>query len=115
MTRLEADRIASRLLGEGANAFSLVGELWMQHDEDTFYLEVEEGSQGCPLLGAQGCRVHDIKPTQCSTYPFWPEILETRKTWKDEKPWCEGMNPQGKLYTSADILALLRDEGRTED
>lgn len=30
----------------------------------------------CPFLGESGCRIHEAKPTQCRTFPFWPEMIE---------------------------------------
>lgn len=77
-------------------------------------MEVREGG-ACPLLGSQGCRVHDIKPLQCATYPFWDDILETAQSWKAEAHWCEGISPTGRPYGELDIRALLRERSRTAE
>ena len=32
----------------------------------------------CPFLESYGCSIHPAKPTQCKTFPFWPELVENR-------------------------------------
>lgn len=50
----------------------------------------------CPFLGAGGCSIHPVKPTQCRLFPFWPELVENRKQWKETAKWCPGIG-QGPL------------------
>lgn len=52
------------------------------------------GKKGhCVLLNEQGkCSVYPVRPTQCRTYPFWPEILISEEKWNDEVHRCEGIN-----------------------
>lgn len=46
----------------------------------------------CGLLDEQGrCGVYVQRPTQCRTYPFWPETLRSRATWRAEAARCEGI------------------------
>jgi len=47
----------------------------------------------CVLLNKQGkCSVYSVRPTQCRTYPFWPEILTTEEKWNNEVNRCEGIH-----------------------
>ena len=52
------------------------------------------GKQGhCVLLNNEGkCSVYPVRPTQCRTYPFWPEILISQEKWDNELNRCEGIN-----------------------
>jgi Fe-S-cluster containining protein len=50
----------------------------------------------CHFLTAEGCSVHAVKPVQCRTYPFWPELVEQRAAWKDEGKRCPGIG-KGEL------------------
>lgn len=101
----EADAIAARYR-PGANAFDLVGELWnWELAFNAWLIEVDDG-ESCPLLGPEGCTVHDVKPRQCATYPFWPENIESPTTWGEEGIRCEGIDPDGDLYTP-DLIALI--------
>jgi Fe-S-cluster containining protein len=40
---------------------------------------------GCVFLNPLGqCSIYDVRPVQCSTYPFWPSLLASREEWEDE-------------------------------
>lgn len=65
-------------------------------------LKEQKTSHGhdCVLLdrttrpGLALCRVYKARPTQCRTWPFWPENLEDEQAWEDvrKKTPCPGMN-----------------------
>ncbi len=46
----------------------------------------------CPFLKEYGCSIHPAKPTQCGAFPFWPEMLESRREWSKASRYCPGMN-----------------------
>ena len=50
-------------------------------------------SQGrdCVFLEGTRCRVHRARPEQCATWPFWPENLRSRRTWRQAASECEGI------------------------
>ena len=51
----------------------------------------------CMLLNSEGkCSVYPVRPTQCRTYPFWPEILISEEKWNNERQRCEGIQ-QGEI------------------
>jgi Fe-S-cluster containining protein len=50
----------------------------------------------CEFLKEGGCGVHVAKPTQCRTFPFWPELTESRREWHKTGDWCPGIG-QGEL------------------
>ena len=45
----------------------------------------------CRYLRADGCLIHPAKPTQCRIFPFWPELVESRREWKKTARWCPGI------------------------
>mmetsp|Transcript_26165 Transcript_26165/g.45547 ORF Transcript_26165/g.45547 Transcript_26165/m.45547 type:complete len:254 (+) Transcript_26165:108-869(+) len=46
-------------------------------------LKREEGA--CVFLDPLGkCSIYDVRPVQCSTYPFWPSLLKNQEAWDDE-------------------------------
>lgn len=106
----EANAIAARYR-EGADAFDLAGDLWnWELGYNAWLIHVEEG-ESCPLLGPDGCTVHDIKPRQCATYPFWDEVLESPTAWAEESLRCEGIDPEGDIYTP-DLIDIIAREKR---
>jgi Fe-S-cluster containining protein len=61
----------------------------------------------CPfLLQGGGCRVYRARPIQCRTYPFWPEIIASKRDWDSEAKRCEGIN-NGKIWPTDEIDRLL--------
>jgi hypothetical protein len=53
-------------------------------------LRVPRGSQ-CHFLREGGCSIHPVKPTQCRIFPFWPELVESRREWKKTARYCPGI------------------------
>lgn len=50
----------------------------------------------CHFLLHGGCSIHENKPTQCRLFPFWPELLESRKEWEKTGRRCPGIG-KGRL------------------
>jgi Fe-S-cluster containining protein len=45
----------------------------------------------CHFLTAEGCSIHPAKPAQCRIFPFWPELVESRREWKKTARYCPGI------------------------
>ena len=45
----------------------------------------------CFFLHDGGCAIHSVKPTQCRTFPWWPELLDDRREWKKTAQYCPGI------------------------
>jgi len=37
------------------------------------------------------CKVYEHRPTQCRTFPWWPEVLSSEQSWKATARACEGI------------------------
>ena len=62
--------------------------------------EVERGGQyDCvflkedPKTGRRGCSIYPVRPTQCRTWPFWPDNLRSRRAYAAaaKRTPCPGM------------------------
>lgn len=66
----------------------------------------------CQFLEGTRCGIYAGRPTQCRTWPFWPENMNPR-TWNSEvAPFCAGIG-KGKLHSPEEIersLALYRSQ-----
>ncbi len=64
--------------------------------------------------GKAVCSVYDARPTQCRTWPFWSEMLESERAWLGAKRVtpCPGMG-SGPLY-SLHQINVQRDTDRHE-
>ena len=45
----------------------------------------------CPFLMAGGCSIHAVKPAQCRIFPFWPDLVESRREWLKTARYCPGI------------------------
>jgi len=66
----------------------------------------EKKNGDCVFLNGKLCGIYDVRPTQCRTFPFWPETLRSEARWKQTCKECEGIG-QGKLYAKDEIMAIL--------
>src|SRR5579884_206445 len=48
-------------------------------------------SQSCHFLVEGGCGIHEVKPLQCRTFPYWPENVASRSAWKKLRNYCPGI------------------------
>lgn len=48
------------------------------------------------------CTIYPVRPSQCSSYPFWQDILKSKRRWEREAETCRGME-KGKRWTRKEI------------
>jgi len=65
----------------------------------------------CPFLKSDGCSIHPAKPTQCRTFPFWPELVESPILWKSTARYCPGIG-KGPLIQIGTALELAEEQRR---
>jgi Fe-S-cluster containining protein len=63
----------------------------------------------CPFLEGQGCGIHPAKPTQCRTFPFWPELVESPAAWKRTAAFCPGIG-KGPLIQIGTALEMADEQ-----
>jgi Fe-S-cluster containining protein len=62
---------------------SLFGKISLREDRVNF---------DCIFLKEKRCQIYDIRPSQCRTFPWWKENLESPESWKEAGRRCEGIN-----------------------
>ena len=62
----------------------------------------DEQSKDCIFLIEHCCKVYDVRPNQCRTWPFWPGNLKSAYDWNCAATRCPGIN-RGRLYTFEEI------------
>ncbi len=68
----------------------------------------------CIFLRAGKCSVYQGRPTQCRTWPFWPENLRA-KTWNSEiANFCPGVG-KGRLWSADEIQKTVSEQIRSEN
>lgn len=72
-------------------------------------LSLKEGffpDYNCVFLDEKKCSIYPVRPLQCKTYPFWPQLLENAALWEEEKRRCEGIG-QGPFYGPEEIEKIF--------
>lgn len=73
------------------------------------HFHLKEMTGPCQFLKNNSCTVYEARPTQCRTWPFWPENMNAR-TWNNEiKTFCPGIG-KGKTIPKEQIAQILKIE-----
>jgi Fe-S-cluster containining protein len=48
----------------------------------------------CIFLADNKCTIHEVRPSQCRTYPWWPELMDEVGWEREKKEVCEGFDHQ---------------------
>jgi Fe-S-cluster containining protein len=67
----------------------------------------------CQFLKDKRCTVYEARPTQCRTWPFWPEVMNPRKWKKDVEAFCPGVN-KGEIKSQKEIDLVLAEQVKNE-
>lgn len=78
---------AAEFLGMSPAAFE---RRYVYRTKKRIRLRVPREAQ-CYFLRDGGCSIHPAKPTQCRIFPFWPELVESRREWNKTARYCPGM------------------------
>lgn len=67
----------------------------------------------CLFLEGTRCAIYEGRPTQCRTWPFWPEVMSP-KAWKSEvAAYCPGVG-KGRVWTEQEIDRELAAQIKAE-
>ena len=102
----ESIRIAEHL---GVSTKQFIFDFTYPVEEGHSLKEMRNGD--CVFLNGNLCGIYSVRPTQCRTFPFWPETLRSERGWNEAGRGCEGIG-RGKLFTRDEIM---RELNRTLD
>ncbi len=86
---------------------------YCQKSRGFFHLREDLGNPDCLFLKNKRCTIYAARPTQCRTWPFWPEVLNA-KTWsKDVASFCPGVG-KGTLHSAETIHAAKIEQYTSE-
>jgi Fe-S-cluster containining protein len=61
-------------------------------------------SYDCVFLKDKVCQLYSARPKQCRTYPWWPEIVESKGAWEEEARRCEGIGHKDSRTVSLEEI-----------
>ncbi len=75
------------------------------------YFHLRDDGPDCRFLVDHRCSVYEDRPTQCRTWPFWPENMPAR-AWTAIAAFCPGVG-QGRVVPASRIEAMLDEQQRS--
>jgi Fe-S-cluster containining protein len=109
MTLADRQR-AAKAVGLATGAFT---RAYCAKTEGSFHLRDGAGPECLFLEGGNRCGIYQGRPTQCRTWPFWPEVMSP-KAWKaDVEAYCPGVG-KGRLWKKEDIERALAEQIKSE-
>lgn len=76
---------------------SVFGKLSLREDRVNF---------DCIFLKDKRCQIYNERPSQCRTFPWWKENLESPASWKEVARRCEGVDHPDAPVVSLDVIEL---------
>jgi uncharacterized protein len=67
----------------------------------------QPGEYDCIFLKDRQCGVYQARPSQCRTFPFWPENLSSEEAWRETAATCEGINDEAPQIPLTQIQSNL--------
>lgn len=112
LTMKDRLRLAEHL-GLTVRAFS--ARYCVHQPDDLWRLREEETREGaCIFLEEKRCTVYEGRPTQCRTWPFWPELMNA-KSWASEvASFCPGVG-KGRVWSPEEIAHVMAEQQRADD
>ncbi|MGR3310684.1 MAG: YkgJ family cysteine cluster protein [Candidatus Brocadiales bacterium] len=72
-----------------------------------------EFANGDCVMYDNGCKIYPVRPCQCATFPFWPNILQTPADWEKITQLCPSVS-NGSLYSQKEIQNIVEVQQRYE-
>ncbi len=73
----------------------------------TYSLLEKKPGYDCIFLNGKECSIYEVRPTQCRTFPWWPENLRSEETWRELAKECEGICDTAPLVDKEEIATVL--------
>lgn len=78
-------------------------------DKTEGYFHLKAPGADCQFLEGKRCGVYSARPSQCRTWPFWPENLTARAWTKEVASFCPGVG-KGRLHSKKEIEKIMLEK-----
>lgn len=86
---------------------------YCEFSDGLFHLKNDSESEECLFLKKNRCTVYSARPTQCKTWPFWPENMNAKSWNKEVKSFCPGVG-KGPIVPASQIREALNEQVLSE-
>lgn len=70
------------------------------------HVHLKNPEADCSFLRGKRCSVYEARPSQCRTWPFWPENMNAKAWSKEVTSFCPGVG-KGKIHSREAIEAQM--------
>ena len=77
------------------------------------HIHLKSPGTDCGFLRGKRCSVYEARPTQCRTWPFWPENMNAKAWTKEVRSFCPGVG-KGKTFSKEEIDDLLTEKSHRD-
>lgn len=88
-----------------------VGRRWSLVDRP----RTSRSHRECIFLRQQRCSIYEVRPTQCRTFPWWPQNLSSPQAWRKAARRCEGMQERERIVDLEEISTQLEEQERSSE
>ena len=84
-----------------------------QAEDKKFGLRLLKDGRCILLDKRQQCKAYTARPSQCRTYPFWPENLNNKAAWQQQAIRCEGIGRGNVIpvnYIESQLKICMKDQ-----
>ena len=78
-----------------------------------FHLKNPKEAVNCLFLKDNQCSVYEGRPTQCRTWPFWPENMKAKNWNRDVVAFCPGVD-KGQVQSADKIEKEMKRQVEAE-
>lgn len=78
-----------------------------------WHLNEDPKNPDCMFLKNKKCSVYHARPTQCRTWPFWPEVMNAKAWTKEVVSFCPGVG-KGDLIPYDKIEKQMNEQKASE-
>lgn len=90
------------------------GRRYLRRVGNRFSLTETRPNYDCVFLEGKRCTVYPVRPTQCRTFPYWPENLQTPESWTETARRCEGIHPEAPTVPLSEIETYLQEQRQAD-
>jgi len=93
---------------------------WLEEDarkthDGRFVLKSTQKGTCIYIEDDKSCKIHSVKPAQCSAFPFWGENVRDDPSWRKTIEICPGLvHPDAILIDGDTIRALIESDAIAE-
>ncbi|MCH9624993.1 MAG: hypothetical protein S4CHLAM123_01550 [Chlamydiales bacterium] len=72
-------------------------KLYVRRVGQRYSLLESKQTYDCVFLKDKQCALYGARPTQCRTFPYWPQNLSSQEAWDEAAQHCEGIDTKAPL------------------